>query len=458
VTSPTENSGVPSAIAAPGTTLYPWYVVMVLMLAQTFSFIDRMIMGLLVGPVRASFGISDTQFSLLAGMAFAIFYAIMGLPLARIADRKSRKNLIALAITVWSIMTALCGLAQGFWSLFLARVGVGVGEAALSPAAYSLITDYFAKAKLGRALSVYTVGVTVGSGMAYMIGSKVVAYVEQLGTISVSFLGEVEGWQMTFFVVGIPGLIIAALTLLTVREPERKGNVVIEGAADTAGDGHVSIGEVIDFLLARKRAMLSHVIGMATYIMVVFSLNVWGPTYLIRTFDYTRGEAGWTMGLLMMVGGTIGLLYGGYLADKWYAKGQLDAYTRVILMSALCLIPFVVMLGFTENATIGVLCLAIGIFFSAFQGGIAGGVIQLMTPNQMRGQAVALYFLGANLLGLGLGPTVVAMMTDFVFQDDAAIGKSLALTAAILGPLAIVIIASGRKHVLASIEEAQQWH
>lgn len=455
MTSPIQSAGSPSADAATGATLYPWYVVMVLMLAQTFSFIDRMIMGLLVEPVRASFGISDTQFSLLAGMAFAVFYAIMGLPLARIADRKSRKNLIAVGITVWSIMTSLCGLAQGFWTLFLARVGVGVGEAALSPAAYSLITDYFAKAKLGRALSVYTVGVTVGSGMAYMIGSKVVAYVEQLGTVSFSFLGEIEGWQMTFFVVGIPGLIVAALTLLTVREPERKGKVA---TADSTDDTQVSIREVVGFLMIHKRAMLSHVIGMATYIMVVFSLNVWGPTYLIRTFDYTPGEAGWTMGLAMMVGGTIGLLYGGSLADKWYSKGQLDAYTRVILLSALCMIPFVLVLGFTENATIGVLCLALGIFFSAFQGGIAGGVIQLMTPNQMRGQAVALYFLGANLLGLGLGPTVVALLTDFVFQDDAAIGKSLALTAAILGPLAIGIIASGRKHVLASIEDAQKWH
>lgn len=455
MTSPTESAGSPPATAVSGATLYPWYVVIVLMLAQTFSFIDRMIMGLLVAPVRASFGISDTQFSLLAGMAFAVFYAIMGLPLARIADRKSRKNLIALGITVWSIMTALCGLAQGFWTLFLARVGVGVGEAALSPAAYSLITDYFSKAKLGRALSVYTVGVTLGSGLAYMIGSKVVAYVEQLGTVSFSFLGEIEGWQMTFFVVGIPGLIIAVLMLLTVREPERKGKAVIAGAA---GDNHVSIGEVIDFLLAHKRAMLSHVIGMSLYIMVVFSINVWGPTYLIRTFDYTPGEAGWTMGLAMMVGGTIGLLYGGSLADKWYAKGQLDAYTRVILLSAMCLIPFIVVLGFTENAAIGLLCLTIGIFFSAFQGGIAGGVIQLMTPNQMRGQAVALYFLGTNLLGLGLGPTAVALITDYVFQDDAAIGKSIALSAAILVPLAIIIIASGRKQVRASIEEAQQWH
>lgn len=434
-----------------GATLYPWYVVIVLMLAQTFSFIDRMIMGLLVGPIRASFGISDTQYSLLAGLAFAVFYAIMGLPLARIADRKSRKLLIALGICVWSIMTALCGLAQGFWGLFLARVGVGVGEASLSPAAYSMISDYFPKNILGRALSVYTVGVTIGSGLAYMIGSKVVDYVETLGTLSLPVVGQVEGWQLTFLVVGIPGLIVAALMVFTVAEPARKGKLVASNRQIDA-DYVPPIREVVSYLLERKRAMLTHIIGMSFYIMVVFSLNVWGPTYLIRTFDYSRSDAGWIMGIAMMVGGSIGLLLGGTWADKWYAKGQADAYSRVIVISIFCLIPFVVMLGFTSSAYIGIFCISAGIFFSAFQGGIAGGIIQLMIPNQMRGQAVALYFLGTNLIGLGLGPTVVALITDFVFQDDAAIGKSLALATAVLCPIAALIIASGRKDVREAIE------
>ena len=164
--------------ASPARLGYAWYVVFVLLIAQTFSFLDRMIMGLLVGPIRETFQISDTQFSLLAGLAFSLFYAVMGLPLARIADSKSRRNLIAAGIAVWSVMTALCGLARGYWSLFLARVGVGVGEATLAPGAYSMITDYFPKSILARALSVYMVGVTLGSGFAYMLGGAVVAYVE----------------------------------------------------------------------------------------------------------------------------------------------------------------------------------------------------------------------------------------------------------------------------------------
>ncbi|MFK7915999.1 MAG: MFS transporter, partial [Pseudomonadales bacterium] len=187
-------------------TSYRWYVIFVLLLAQTFSFLDRMIMGLLVGPIRATFEISDTQYSLLAGLAFSLFYAIMGLPLARIADNGNRRNLIAAGIAVWSAMTAICGLARSFWGLFLGRVGVGVGEATLGPAAYSMISDYFPRSQLGRALSVYTMGVTIGSGLAYMGGGAVVNYVSAMGQISLPLLGDVHGWQLTFFIVGLPGI------------------------------------------------------------------------------------------------------------------------------------------------------------------------------------------------------------------------------------------------------------
>ena len=172
-------------LSIPGSSAtYRWYVIMVLLLAQMFSFLDRMIMGLLVGPIRESFAISDTQYSLLAGLAFSLFYAVMGIPLARIADSRNRRNLITWGIAVWSLMTAVCGLARNFWTLFFARVGVGVGEAALGPAAYSMITDYFPKSTLARALSVYMLGVTLGSGFAYMLGGAVVAYVQTLETVS----------------------------------------------------------------------------------------------------------------------------------------------------------------------------------------------------------------------------------------------------------------------------------
>jgi len=440
--------GLTGSPTSPSARLYSWYVVFVLMLAQTFSFIDRMIMGLLVEPVRASFGISDTQYSLLAGMAFAVFYAVMGLPLARIADRYSRRWLIAIGITLWSLMTAVCGLAQNFLSLFIARMGVGVGEASLSPAAYSMITDYFPRAMLGRALSVYTVGVTMGSGLAYMIGGEVIAYVESLGVVSAPLLGTIEGWQATFLAVGLPGLLVALLMITTVREPARKG-------LSSVGMAHASVADVLGFLNARRRAFLCHIIGMSLYIMVVFSLNVWGPTYLIRTFGYSPAAAGWTTGLALMIGGTAGLLSGGLIADRWYARGNSDAYARVIMLTALCLMPFALALGVVEQPAVGVGCLVIALFFSAFQGGVAGGVIQLMTPNEMRGQAVALYFLCANLLGLGFGPTVVAATTDYVFQNDAAIGKSIALVTLLLVPTAVAILRFGSKARVAAIADMQ---
>lgn len=416
--------------AEPASTslFYAWYVVAVLLVAQAFSFLDRMIMGLLVGPIRETFQISDTQYSLLAGLAFSLFYAVMGLPLARIADSRSRRNLIAAGIVVWSIMTALCGLAKGFWTLFLARVGVGVGEATLAPGAYSMITDSFPRRLLARALSVYMIGVTLGSGFAYMLGGAVVAYVADMDQIALPVLGELHGWQLTFFIVGLPGVLVALVLLATVREPVRRD----VGAADVAS---IPVREVAAYLWARRRAYGGHIIGVSIFIMVVYALNLWGPTYFIRTFGYSPAQAGWTFGLVMIIAGTAGLLLAGTIADAWMRSGTLDAYVRVILFSIVAIVPCAVALGFTKNDTVGIAMMALAVFFSAFQGGLASGTLQLMTPNRMRGQISAVYQLFANLIGLGLGPTVVAATTDYVFGYDAAIGRSIALSAAILCPL-----------------------
>ncbi|MBT7333550.1 MAG: MFS transporter [Gammaproteobacteria bacterium] len=407
---------------------YSWYVVFVLLLAQTFSFLDRMIMGLLVGPIRDTFQISDTQYSLLAGLAFSLFYALMGLPLARIADSRSRRNLIAAGIAVWSLMTAVCGLAKGFWMLFVARMGVGVGEATLAPGAYSMIADYFPKSLLARALSVYMVGVTLGSGFAYMLGGAVVAYVENMPQIVLPVLGAIHGWQLTFFIVGLPGLLVALLMMLTVREPPRRGLSANDVQA-------IALREVVDYLWSRRRAYGGHIIGVSIFIMVVYALNLWGPTYLIRTFGYTRPEAGWVFGIVMIVAGTSGLLLAGFIADSWMKRGVNDAYVRTIIVSIVGLLPCALMMGFATSDVVGIAAISLAVFFSAFQGGLSGGTLALMTPNRMRGQATAVFQLFANLIGLALGPTVVAMTTDYIFGYDAAIGKSIALCAAVLCPL-----------------------
>ncbi len=439
----------PSPSAAPVASLYAWYVVSVLLLAQACSFLDRMIMGLLVGPIRQTFDISDTQYSLLAGLAFSLFYALMGFPLARIADRGSRRLLIGVGIATWSLMTAVCGLARNFSALFIARVGVGVGEAALGPAAYSMITDYFPRGSLARALSVYMIGVTVGSGLAYMIGGAVIEVVSELGSVELPLLGSVHGWQLTFFLVGLPGLLIALL-MVTVREPARRGLI-------DPGVTGIPVARVVAYLWQRRRAYGAHFLGISIFVMAVYGLNLWGPTYLIRVFGYTPADAGWTFGSIMIGAGTAGLLIAGFVADAWVKRGRTDAYIRIILLSMIAMLPFIGALGFIEDPTLALFALGIAVFFSAFQGGLAGGSLQVMTPNEMRGQAMAVYLFVANLIGLGLGPTVVASMTDFVFENDAAIGKSLALTGLIVCPLGALVLASGLKAIKSQLDAAQGW-
>lgn len=407
---------------------YAWYVVVVLLLAQMSSFLDRMIMGLLVGPIRESLQISDTQYSLLAGLAFSLFYAVMGLPLARIADSKSRRNLIAAGIAVWSVMTAVCSLARGFWPLFFARMGVGVGEATLAPGAYSMISDYFSRHLLARALSVYMIGVTLGSGFAYMLGGAVVEFVEHMDPVVLPGLGTMHGWQLTFLIIGLPGLLISLLVLTTVREPVRRG--VVEGDAES-----IPFSDVVRYIWQRRSAYGGLIFGVSIFIMVVYALNLWGPTYFIRTFGYGRAEAGWAFGLVMIFAGTAGLLLAGTVADVWLRRGTQDAYVRTIIVSIVCITPCAVGLGFVSNDIVGLFVMGLAIFFSAFQGGITGGTLQLMTPNRMRGQVIAVYQLVANLIGLGMGPTIVAATTDYVFGYDEAIGKSIALSAAVLCPL-----------------------
>ena len=427
-----------SAISGRGTA-YAWYVVVVLLIAQGFSFLDRMIMGLLVGPIRASFDISDTQYSLLAGFAFSLFYAVMGIPLARIADAGNRRNLIAAGIAVWSAMTALCGLAKGFWGLFLARVGVGVGEAALGPAAYSILADYFPKSSLARALSVYMLGVTFGSGAAYMLGGAVVGYVQGMDAIQLPVFGAMEGWQLTFLIVGLPGLLVSLLVIATVREPARKG----VGENPDA----FPIRDVVAYVWGRRGGYGALIMGVAIFVMVVYALNLWGPTYFIRTFGYDPATAGLRFGIVMIVFGSAGLLLAGTVADRLLARGVRDAYARVILLSIVALTPFGVALGFVQNDILALFTIGIAIFFSAFQGGLTAGSIQLMTPNRMRGQVSAVYFLMSNLIGLGLGPTVVAVCTDYVFASDAAIGQSIALVTAVLCPVSAVVLWRGLPHI-----------
>ena len=262
-----------------------WYVVGVLSLAYICSFIDRSVLGLMVGPIREDLGISDTQFSLLHGFAFAIFYTLLGIPIAWLADRASRRNIIAAGIAVWSLMTALCGLARTFGAMFLARVGVGVGEAALSPAAYSMIADLFPREKLGRALGVYSSGVFVGIGLSFIIAAVLIG---ALDTVTLPVVGELTPWRLTLILVGMPGLVIAALCF-TFREPRRLG----------AKAGGVPLRQVGRFFGQNASLYLLHFIAFSMLTLLFNAQMTWLAEYLIRIHGMERGAAGPALGLIV---------------------------------------------------------------------------------------------------------------------------------------------------------------
>mgnify|MGYP006276339207 CR=1 FL=1 len=270
---------------------YAWYVVTVLLLAYTVSYIDRTILTLLVKPIRQSLSISDFEISLLHGLAFAIFYTVLGMPIAWFADRYSRRGIMAIGIFVWSFMTAACGLARSFPQMFLARIGVGVGEAALSPAAYSLIADYFRAEELTRALSVYNIGVYIGSGLALIVGGAVVSVVPAMNFPGI---GPLEPWQVVFIAVGVPGIAVAAL-LLTVREPPRR---TLPGEAKGAAGWRELVA-----LLSRARAVYGlHIFGYAVLALLWSGTAAWIPTFFMRTYQWTPQDVGLRYGVVRNFG------------------------------------------------------------------------------------------------------------------------------------------------------------
>jgi len=435
--------------------VYAWYVVGVLSVAYIFSFIDRQILNLLVEPIREDLLLSDTQISLLQGMAFALFYTIMGIPIARLADVSNRTRIIGIGVFLWSLMTCACGLAKSFPQLFFARMGVGVGEAALSPSAYSLFSDYFPPEKVTRAIAVYTGGSFVGVGLAYIIGGFIAEYFANMGLVQVPLLGQVQAWQMAFIAVGLPGLLLA-VWVLTLREPTRKG--VLKNPAEPGPKG-IPIKEVLAFIRSHWGTYGSHFFGVAIFIMMSYAILSWAPAFFMRVHGWSIGQVGSIYGSLLLVFGTSGVVSAGWIADALRRRGHSDANLRVIMYGAIFCIPFGVAAPLVTNEWLALALMAPLTFFSSLPHGIAPAALQPITPNQMRAQVSALYLFFVNLLGLGLGPTCVAVLTDYVYGEPALVGYSLATVVAVIAPISVVILAMGLKYYRRSYAAAEAgWH
>ena len=431
--------------------LYAWFVVGVLMLAYTNSFIDRTILSLLVEPVRRDLDINDTQFSLLAGFAFIVFYTLMGVPIARLADQKNRKVIIAIGIASWSFMTAVCGLAKNFWQLFAARVGVGIGEATLSPAAMSIISDYFPVKKLARAISVYSMGVYFGAGLAMIIGGLVVQLVSKAGNTILPFIGEVYPWQLTFFYVGLLGLPIFLLILL-IREPRRRGH---SRSSDDASNSS-SLPELIRFAKRNRRTLVFHFAAFSLIGIGIAGYLTWTPALFIRTHGWDAPQIGFVFGGILFFAGTAGVFSGGFVADWLEKRGRSDAILRAAFYGGIAVIPFAVLTPLMGNPWVAAAGLTITVYFLAFPQGLPAAAIQVITPNPLRAQMTAIYFLVGNLIANAFGPTLYAVTTDFVFQDPQLLRYSMSIVSALVLALGATCAYLALKPYRESVADARQ--
>ena len=435
------NSASHASVSKKSTSSWPssvsaWYTVGLLFVAYTFSFVDRFILTLLIEPIKNDFNLSDTGVSLLVGFAFVIFYTFLGIPIGRLADRVNRRNLIAAGITLWSCMTALCGMARGFGTLFAARVGVGVGEAALSPAAYSMIADLFPPKKLGKALSVYTAGAFAGVGLALIVGGLVVQTITSSPYMSLPIIGTIKSWQAPFFIVGLPGSLVAAL-MYTVKEPKRR-----EQISDNSEQKNevVSLREAFDYIGNRWKIYLSHFFGFALLGVSSNVLFVWGPHILVRSFGTNVGEAGASIGLIVLTFGTLGLLIGGSMSDRLLKRGYLDNGYRVGIFAALGAIPFGLSLPFMSSLSSLFLVFCPLVLFACLGFGSAAAALQQITPNRLRGVVSGCYFFLLNVIGIGLSPSITAVITNYGFKDELMLVNSVSLMVVGSSVLAALIL------------------
>lgn len=399
-----------------------WYVVTLCMIAYIFSFIDRQILALLIGPIQADLGISDTQFGLLHGLAFSLFYATMGIPVATLSDRASRPLIISVGVAVWSAATMACGLARSFLTLFLARICVGAGEAALSPATYSLISNLFPKEKLGRAVAVYSLGSFLGSGIAFLAGGAVIAMVS--GTDSIALAGMTfRPWQLAFLIVGAPGLLLAAIIYLTIKEP-------LPATARMSGSEHPTLTAVLAFLRRERAIFLPHMLGFTFAAMALFSLLGWSPAYLIRVHGLDAATAGFWLGIVVVVAGGGGVVASGWIMDRMAAHAVHDAPFRTGMIGALGTLLPACALPFAPSFGIGLALLAAALFFASFPMPPSTAVMQIIAPATMRSRVAAIFLCSNSLIGLTLGSLLVGLLNDHIFAGPAAVGSSLGVVTA----------------------------
>jgi len=429
-----EAAEYPSAVSG-------WYTVIILYLCYTFSFVDRSIITYLVGPIESYLQINDTLFGLLSGGAFVAFYAFLGIPVGRLADAKSRRNLLLAGVALWSAMTVLSGAADSYWELFLARMGVGVGEACLVPCAYSLITDYFPRGRRSLPLTIFSGGIMLGAGVANVCGGMVAQYAINGGPREIILFGLVQPWQLSFIIVGLPGIFFVA-AIATIREPARHERT---GRPDSA---------VMFRYLRRHWATFSSLILGTTFgALTNMAMLGWTVVWFERRFAWNKALIGLYLGIIIFVFGTIGLTLSGSLANRYIRAGKKLVYIRLMMAAeALVIIPLI--LAHVYDNPYWVLgCIGGTIFFTGIPSGLGPAALQEITPNEMRGQITAIAFLVLALVASTLGGTLVGLLTDYVFVDPKDVRSSAVVVGIFASIMGIISLRLGLRAYERTAEE-----
>lgn len=402
---------------------YAWWVVFVLTVTQAMAFVDRQVLALLVEPIKRELHASDTVMGLLYGLSFALFYVIVAIPLAWLADRSNRRNILAASLGLWSLMTALCGLAANFAQLFAARVGVGAGEAGLSPSAQSILADYFPNHRLPTALGVFSMGVSMGGGLALLAGGLILQAAPQIA----AFLpfGPLSPWRVVMIVVGAPGLILALL-FFTVREPPRH-----------AQSPPLPIRDVLAHIAAHRWLYLGLIGALSMIVFTAQSSGAWIPAFLDRRFGWEGPRVGAVYGPITLLCGGAGALSGGLLASALKRRGVAQANLKASLTGFLLVTPLAIAFPLMPTAESALAVIGAMVFCAGLPSGGGYATLQEITPPRMRAQVTALNGLMVNLIGAGIGPLIVGALTDHVFHDAQAIHWAITAAAAVACPTAI---------------------
>jgi MFS family permease len=411
-----------------------WFAAGMLAAANTLAFVDRQALALLVQPIKEDLQASDTAMSLLYGLSFTMFYVLVGIPVARLADRANRRNIVAGAVFIWSIATALCGLARSFGTLFVARIGVGAGEGGLSPAAYSILADYFPKERLPAAMGVYQMGIYVGGASALVLGGFMASVVPPGSVVILPLIGAVKGWHLVFLMLGIPGVLLSGAMLL-VREPQRMG---------LAGT-HKSppFSELAAHVLRHWQAYLGISCGFALMILVGNATGAWIPAFLERKYGLTTAQIGGIYGTITAICGVSGTLAGGFAAAALRRRGFERANLLVALFGFTALVPVTTLFPQASTATLSLTLIGAMNFLAGFNFGGGLAALQEITPNRMRASVSAGYMLMVNMIGAAGGPFAIALVTDYWYGDPAALPNAITIVCAVASPLSIAALLLG---------------